>query len=100
MALLKGSISAFNAIAARKVNYMPKHFASMTISHSSNILDLIDTIDLWISQNLNSRYAIFKGVKLSNSNTVVEVIKIGIEDKGELAWFCLACPHLTNSNRR
>ena len=89
MALTKGSINALNVLGARRLGFIPKHFARMAINTSR-----IETVDNWIYQNLDSRYAIIKSLKLDSSNKLVEVHELGIEDAKELTILSLSCPHL------
>lgn len=89
MSLKKGSINALNVLGARKLSYIPKHFTRMTL-HTSRI----DLIDKWIYQNLDSRYAIVKSLKIDHDNKVVQVHELGIEIAKELTIMSLSCPHL------
>ena len=89
MSLAKGYINPLNALDARRLKYIPKHFAKMTI----NTL-YADAIDVWIYQNLNSRYAIAKTLKINSDNKLLEVQEIGIEDAKELSMLSLSCPYL------
>ncbi len=92
MALGKGKINALNALDARKINYIPKHFAVMTIPRKDNIEEL----DFWLYQNLDSRYAIVQGLKVDSNNRIIEVHEIGVEDAKELTMLSLSCPYLNN----
>ena len=68
---------------------MPLHFAKMTIRVSR-----IDLIDTWIYQNLDSRYAIVKNLRVDSNNKLVEIQELGIEDPKELTILSLLCPYL------
>ena len=89
MALIKGHVNALNVFGARKLNYMPKHFATMTVDTYR-----IDMIDTWIYQNLDSRYAITKSLKLDSNNKLSEIQEVGVEDAKELTMLSLSCPYL------
>ena len=89
MSLAKGSVNALNVLGGRRLSYIPKHFAKMTI----NVLST-DSIDCWIYQNLDSRYAITKRLIVDSTNKMVEVHELGVEDAKELTILSLSCPHL------
>jgi hypothetical protein len=90
MALAKSEINALNVLGARKLSFIPDHFAKMSINKHSNIEDL----DNWIYQNLDSRYAIHKFLRIDNNNRIIEVYEIGVEDEKELTMLSLSCPYL------
>jgi hypothetical protein len=90
MSLVKGSVNPLNVLSARRLHYMPKHFAVMSISETYQI----DMIDTWIYQNLDSRYAITKSLKVDLNNKLVEIHEIGVEDAKELTMLSLSCPYL------
>ena len=90
MSLVKGSVNPLNVLSARRLHYMPKHFAVMSISETYQI----DMIDTWIYQNLDSRYAITKSLKVDPNNKLVEIHEIGVEDAKELTMLSLSCPYL------
>jgi hypothetical protein len=90
MALSRGSVNALNTLGARKLKYIPKHFAVMRINPSYRT----DQIDQWIYHNLDSRYAITKSLKIDENNKMVEIQEIGVEDAKELTMLSLSCPHL------
>ena len=89
MSLAKGSVNALNILSARKLNYIPKHFARMTVNTQR-----IDMIDTWVYQNLDSRYAIIKALRLDSNNKLSEIQEIGVEDAKELTMLSLSCPYL------
>lgn len=93
MSLVRGTINPLNVLGARKLNFMPKHFATMTLSDRSNL----ERINSWVYQNLDSRYAIVKSLKLDASNKLVEVHELGVEDAKELTMLSLTCPYLDRS---
>jgi hypothetical protein len=53
-----------------------------------------DRIENWVYQNLDSRYAIVKSLKLDSSNKLVEIQELGVEDAKELTILSLSCPYL------
>jgi hypothetical protein len=69
---------------------MPKHFARMTINNELNS----DRIDAWVYQNLDSRYAIVKSLKIDSNNKMIEIQELGVEDSKELTILSLSCPYL------
>ena len=91
MSLVHGSINNLNVIGARRLSYIPAHFTRMKLS-----VDRIDLLDQWIYQNLDSRYAIVKGLKMDNDNRVITIHELGIEDSRELTIMSLSCPYLDN----
>lgn len=95
MALVRGGVNKLNVLEARKLNFIPKHFTTMLLN-----CDKFSTIkiDRWVYQNLDSRYAIVKKLKVDNNNKVVVVFKIGVEDAKELTILSLSCPYLDKNN--
>jgi hypothetical protein len=89
MSLAKGSVNAFNILGARRLSYIPKHFTKMSVNEYR-----VDAIDSWIYQNLDSRYAISKSLKLDSNNKIIEIQELGIEDAKELTILSLSCPYL------
>ena len=90
MSLVRGTVNPLNALGSRRLSYIPKHFATMTLSDKNST----DRIDAWIYQNLDSRYAIVKSLKLDSNNKMIEIQEIGVEDAKELTILSLSCPHL------
>ena len=90
MSLAKGSINALNALGARRLTYIPTHFATMKLGTTHNV----DRIDSWIYQNLDSRYAIVKTLRVDHNNKLSEVHELGVEDSKELTMLSLSCPFL------
>lgn len=89
MSLAKGTINPYNVLDARRLKYIPKHFAKMTINTTR-----VDMIDSWVYQNLDSRYAISKSLKVDSNNKLVEILELGVEDAKELTMLSLSCPYL------
>lgn len=90
MSLAKGKVNPLNVLGARRLSYMPKHFASMSLGDRCNL----ESINNWIYQNLDSRYAIVKVLKVDSNNKLVEVHELGVEDAKELTMLSLSCPYL------
>lgn len=90
MSLTKGTVNPLNVLGVRRLSYMPKHFATMTFSDQVST----DKIDSWVYQNLDSRYAIVKNLKLDSSNKMIEIHELGVEDAKELTILSLSCPYL------
>ena len=90
MSLIKGSVNPLNVLGVRRLSYMPKHFARMTISDELNS----GRIDSWIYQNLDSRYTIVKSLKIDANNKMIEIQELGVEDSKELTILSLSCPYL------
>ena len=90
MSLVRGEVNPLNVLDARRLNYIPAHFARMSI-----VTFRITEIDQWIYLNLDSRYAIAKTLRVNPSNNRLEEIQeIGIEDSKELTMLSLACPYM------
>lgn len=92
MALAKNVVNPLNVLNFRKLNFIPKHFATMKINFSGQ-QTLID-IEQWINYNLDSRYAILRSISLDQNNKPCEIWEIGLESPKELSMFALGCPHL------
>lgn len=88
MTLLRKSINPLNVTDSRRLSHIPDHFARMSFTANPN------AIDAWVYQNLDSRYAIVKNLKLDSNNKMVEVHELGVEDAKELTILSLSCPHL------
>ena len=86
MSLVRGSVNALNVLGVRRLSYMPKHFTTMTLSGSVTS----ERIDSWVYQNLDSRYAIIKSLKLDSNNKMIEVHELGVEDAKELTILSLS----------
>lgn len=92
MALKNGKPNPLNYFNMRKVNYACPHFKYFTINKYRR--ELIASIDIWITKNLNSRYYIDKGISLGSNNEIIYNITIGFESEKELSFFTIACPDL------
>jgi hypothetical protein len=89
MALAKGSVNPLNVLGLRKLNWIPEHFTTISVKSTE-----IDNMSSWIYNNLNSRYAIARSLKIDDNNKMIETQNLGFEDPAELTMFSLACPYL------
>lgn len=94
MALARNKVNALNVLGLRKLKHIPPNFAKMEIPFD-RISD-IKNIDKWMYNNLDSRYCIRTTQSVNDSNKIVSVIEIGIEDAKELTFLSLSCPYLHN----
>lgn len=92
MALKNGKPNSLNYFGMRRVEFAAPHFKYTTIEKYNP--SLLKAFDLWIKQNLNSRYYIGQGLALDHTNTIVYTTRIGFESEKELSFFTIACPHL------
>jgi uncharacterized protein (DUF1786 family) len=90
MSLSKGSVNPLNVLEARRLTFIPKHFTRMRFTDEI----WTEKIDVWVYQNLDSRYAIVKSLQLDSNNKMVEIVELGVEDAKELTILSLSCPHL------
>jgi hypothetical protein len=84
-------VNPLNVFNARRVEYPPSHFEYTNIQLGYNMKEALDR---WIELHLNGRFYLGKNITLDDSNKLTHVVKIGFEDKKELSYFMLACPHL------
>ena len=89
MALVRNSVNALNVLGARRLSFIPKHFATMIVNSLHT-----DKIDMWVYQNLDSRYSIVKSLQVDSNNKMVEIHELGVEDAKELTILSLSCPYL------
>ena len=80
-----------NVLEIRTVEFCPPYFETLTLNTRYN---LVESLKEWIHHNLSGRYYIGQSVNLDNKNSISIVVKIGFEEKKELSYFMLACPHL------
>ena len=94
MALVRGKVNALALLEMRKLKRMPPNFAKITLRD----LDCLDfrLIELWILQNLDSRFCIRKNTGLVDDNKMTTVYEVGFEDPKELTMFSLGCQILHN----
>jgi hypothetical protein len=91
MAIKNGTVNPLNVLEIRKSKFPARHFHYTKVFRYSP--SLVQQIDNWIYNNLNSRYYVGQGLDLVD-NTIIYVTKIGFESEKELSFFRLACPHL------
>ena len=75
----------------RKLSHQPPHLEIIDLPFTYNVEKVIEK---WIVKNLKHRYYISKTIGLTKSNKIDNVLRVGFEDKKELSYFILACPHL------
>jgi hypothetical protein len=92
MALKNGKPNPLNYFDMRKVDFASPHFKYMSVDRYTPTL--LNRLDSWIRQNLNSRYYIGQDLGLDSTNTIVYTLRIGFESEKELSFFTIACPHL------
>jgi len=92
--LKKDIINPLNVLNIRRVEFCPPYFETMTIAPGYNLYDVIND---WIYSNLRGKYYIGNTVALNKEDTMNTIIKIGFENKKEMSYFMLACPHLKYS---
>jgi hypothetical protein len=94
MALVRGKVNALALLEMRKLKRMPPNFVKITLRD----LDRLDfrLIELWILQNLDSRFCIRKNTGLVDDNKMTTVYEVGFEDPKELTMFSLGCQILHN----
>ena len=90
MALIRGRVNPLNVLGLRRLNFIPSNFAKIT----SRNMEMINQIDSWIYDRLDSRFCVKKNYVLDQDNKMVEVLEIGIEDPKELSMFTLGCPYI------
>lgn len=96
MALKNGKLNPLNVLGFRVVKKIPKHFTTINVDVSCDI----PTLTRWIFNNLNSRFGVTTGLRISEQNHMTETTRIGFEDPRETSMFMLTCPYLDNNNRR
>jgi len=84
-------VNPLNVLEIRQVDFCPSYFETVTISPRYN---LIESIKDWIVTHLSGRFFIGQTIGLDQHEAIETQIKIGFEEKKELSYFMLACPHL------
>jgi hypothetical protein len=87
----KDNVNPLNVLDARRVDFCPPYFDSISISPAYN---LSKALDEWIYENLSGRYYIGHTVDLESTRPFKSKIKIGFENPTEMSFFMLACPIL------
>lgn len=80
-----------NVFEVRRVPHPPPHFEYVSVPLTYN---LEESINKWINSHLKNRYYIGKNVSLDKDNSLGPVVTIGFEEKKDMSYFMLACPHL------
>ena len=83
--------NALDVLDARRVGFCSPLFTTVNIAPSYN---LETAIVEWINEKCNGRYFFGKNITLNDDNQIKEVYTVGFENKKELSYFMLACPHL------
>jgi len=84
-------LNPLNVLDIRKVEFCPPYFETVTLNIRYNILDALKE---WIQHHCTGRYYVGQTVSLNETDSIAIVIKVGFEEKKELSYFMLACPHL------
>lgn len=90
MSLNRGQVNPLNVLGYRKLNFIPKHFASIILDYKVNA----KAIEQWIEYHLNGRYGVNIKPGLDENKKIVSLLEIGFEDPAELTMLSLACNHL------
>lgn len=83
-------INPLNVLRCREVSDPPPYFKYLTLDIKYNI---VDSVKLWIYDNLKHRFYIGETLTIDNNQFVVK-IKIGFEEPKDASFFLLACPLL------
>jgi hypothetical protein len=87
-----------NILNIRKLNFIPKHFTTIKIINESYWGNsILTSLDKWIYNNLNGRYAIVEDLDILENKTV-KVCKIGFEIRSESSYFTLGCSDLAGQD--
>jgi len=89
--ILNKEPNPLNVFKARRVNHPLPHFEYVNVPIKYN---LEGSLDKWIDRNLKNRYFIGKNVSLDKNNSLSSVLTVGFEEKKDMSYFMLACPHL------
>jgi len=87
----KDNVNPLNVLDARRVDFCPPYFDSISISPAYNLSKALDEC---IYENLSGRYYIGHTVDLESTKPFKSKIKIGFENPTEMSFFMLACPIL------
>jgi len=87
-------INELDVIGSRRLDYIPPHFAKIKL----NERDYFDNkIEDWIKNRLKNRYALVNSSAINNQGQLKVSTFVAFEDKKELTYFMLACPHFRRS---
>ena len=84
-------LNPLNVLNIRKVEFCPPYFETVTLNTRYNFLDALKE---WIQHHCTGRYYVGQTVSLNETDSIAIVVKVGFEEKKELSYFMLACPHL------
>jgi hypothetical protein len=84
-------VNPLNVLDIRKVDFCPPYFETVTLNTRYNFLDALRE---WIHHHCSGRYYVGQTVSLDEKDAIAILIKVGFEEKKELSYFMLACPHL------
>jgi hypothetical protein len=96
MALVRGKVNALALLEMRKLKRMPPNFAKITLKGLDHAN--VRSVELWILQNLDSRFCIRKNTGLIDDNKMTTVYEVGFEEPKELTMFSLGC-HILHNRR-
>jgi len=83
-------INELDVVSSRYLDYVPKHFAKIKISDK----DYFDnSICDWIRNRLKGRYTISVVPSIDSQGRLKLSSYVAFEDRKELTYFMLACPH-------
>ncbi len=94
MALKHGKPNPLNYFKMRRVEFAAPHFKYIILEKNS--VARMEALNLWIYENLNSRYYIGQSLSLDNTNTIIYTTKVGFESEKELSFFTIACPYINS----
>jgi hypothetical protein len=92
MSLSRGEVNPLGVLKMRQLSFIPEHFTKISVPPNIEI----KLVEHWISYNLNSRFAVKKRYNINQTNKMIEVFEIGLEDPKEVTMLTLGCPYLYN----
>jgi len=84
-------LNPLDVLEIRRVDFCSPKFATANIEKSYNIEQAI--VD-WIEEHMTGRFYFGPNVILDEDNSLKSVYTVGFEQKKEMSYFMLACPHL------
>ena len=91
MAIKNSKINPLNVLGIRRVNFPAHHFAYVNLTKCNT--SFLNEINNWIKANTTGRYYVGSTICITYDNTIVYSTRVGFENKKELSFFNLACPH-------
>lgn len=84
-------LNPLDILDARKLDFLPNHFAKASIVESlfSDDTDL----ETWIRTHSTGRYAIERYPSSDKTESLRSIMFVGFEEEKELTYFMLACPY-------